>query len=173
MKSTTRGTLAAVLTGVAAAVGGAATSAAAVGQVPVPVSVPLDAVSRVVGTEAPQAGLEVPAPLLMPTPPEGPRFVPGHLMPERTLPEVPFTGALPGAHLSTPVPGALGDDHVGMALPANPLRTVTPGVALDAPLTRPSVANHGLPSLQEPALGVIAPVLQTVADGDLSTGPGL
>ncbi|MBX7546771.1 hypothetical protein [Streptomyces sp. NPDC004232] len=173
MKSTTRGTLAAVLTGVAAAVGAAATPAAAVGTVPVPV--PLGGASRVLGTEVPQAGLEVPVPLLMPTPPEGPRFVPGHLMPERTLPEVPFNGALPGAHLRTPIPDVLGDgaDHVGVTLPANPLRTMTPGVAMDAPLTQPSVANHGLPSLQEPALGVIAPVLQTVTNGDLSTGPGL
>ncbi|WEO97339.1 hypothetical protein A6P39_026815 [Streptomyces sp. FXJ1.172] len=173
MKSTTRGTLAAVVTGVAAAVGAAATPAAAVGTVPVPV--PLQGLSNALGTEVPKAGLEVPVPLLMPSVPEGPRYVTGHLLPERTLPPVPFTGALPGASLRAPVPQVLGDhfDHVGATIPVNDLRTLTPGLSVDAPLTPPNPDHFGLPDLKQPEVGLIAPVLQTVANADLSGGPGL
>lgn len=167
MKSTTRGTLAAVVTGVAAAVGAAATPAAAVGTVPIPV--PLGGLSTL-GMEAPKVGLEMPVPLLMPGVPEGPRYVTGHLLPERTLPPVPLTGALPGVSLSAPLPQVLGDgfDHVAVSTPTNDLRTLTPGLSLDAPLTPPNPGNFGLPSLKQPEAGVIAPALQTVADANLT-----
>ncbi|MFG2884002.1 hypothetical protein ACGFYV_17180 [Streptomyces sp. NPDC048297] len=171
MKSTTRGTLAAVVTGVAAAVGAAATPAAAVGTVPVPV--PLEGVSRSLHMEVPEAGLEVP--LLSPGAPEGPRFVTGRLLPDRTLPQVPLNGALPGAHLRAPLPHVLGDgfDHVGFDAPASDLHALAPGLAVDAPLTRPRGDNFGLPDLKLPQAGVIAPVLRTVPAADLVMGPGL
>ncbi|SOD86481.1 hypothetical protein [Streptomyces sp. Ag109_G2-15] len=170
MKSTTRGTLAAVVTGVAAAVGAAA-PAAAVGTVPVPV--PLDGVSKSLNMEVPKLGLEVP--LLKPGAPEGPRYVTGRLLPDRTLPQLPVTGSLPGADLRAPVPHVLGDDfdHVGVGAPASDLRTLGPGLALDAPLTAPNPDNFGLPDLKLPQAGVVAPVLQTVPGADLGLGPGL
>ncbi|MFF8730443.1 hypothetical protein ACF073_28770 [Streptomyces sp. NPDC015171] len=172
MKSTTRATLAAVITGVTAAVGAAATPAAAAPG-PIPVPVPLDGVSQSTGLEMPKAYLELP--LLTPGVPEGPRYVTGRLLPDHTLPRVPITGMLPGAHLRVPLPHALGDgfDHVGIDLPASSLRTLGPGLNLDAPLTPPNPANFGLPSLKMPQASVIAPVLQTVADADLGAGPGL
>ncbi|MFG2117772.1 hypothetical protein [Streptomyces sp. NPDC048710] len=170
MKSTTRGTLAAVVTGVAAVVG-AAGPAAAVGAVPVPV--PLEGVSDSLNMEVPKAGLEVP--LLTPGAPDGPRYVTGRLLPERALPQLPVTGALPGADLRTPLPHVLGDglDRVGVGAPASDLRTLGPGLALDAPLTQPNPDNFGLPDLKLPQAGVIAPALQTVPGADLGTGSGL
>ncbi|WP_225096417.1 hypothetical protein [Streptomyces sp. CoH27] len=171
MKSTTRGILAVVVAGAAAAVGAAATPAVAVGTVPVPV--PLEGVSQSLGMEVPEAGLELP--LLTPGTPEGPRYVTGHLLPDRTLPQLPVNGALPGADLRAPLPQLLGErfDHVGIEAPASDLRTLGPGLNLDAPLTQPDPRNFGLPDLKLPEAGVRAPVLQTVAGANLSSGPGV
>ncbi|MDT9700199.1 hypothetical protein [Streptomyces sp. P17] len=170
MKSTTRGTLAAVVTGVAAAVASAA-PAAAVGTVPVPV--PLDGVEKSLNIELPKLGGEIPVP--MPGAPEGPRYVEGRLIPERVIPQLPVTGGLPGVGLRAPLPHILGDDfdHVGVNAPASDLRTLAPGLTLDAPLTPPNPENFGLPELKLPEAGVLAPVVQTVTGADLVAGPGL
>jgi hypothetical protein len=45
-------------------------------------------------------------------------------------------------------------------------------VTADAPLTGPDPQHFGLPALKQPELGILAPVLQTVADADLGSGPG-
>ncbi|MBV2357480.1 hypothetical protein KUM39_24460 [Streptomyces sp. J2-1] len=170
MKSTTRGTLAAVVTGVAATVG-AAVPAAAVGSVPVPV--PLDGVSQSLNMEVPKVALDVP--LLTPGAPDGPRYVTGRLVPDRTLPQLPLTGALPGADVRAPLPRVLGDDfdHVGVDAPASDLHTLAPGLSVDAPLTQPNPDNYGLPDLKLPQVGVLTPMLQTVPGADLGMGPGL
>ncbi|MFE7858684.1 hypothetical protein ACIRP3_29355 [Streptomyces sp. NPDC101209] len=170
MKSTTRGTLAAVVTGVAAAVGAAA-PAVAVGTVPVPV--PLKGAEKALNMELPSVGGEIPLP--KPGKPDGPQFVEGRLLPARTLPQLPVTGGLPGAGLRAPVPHVLGDtfDHVGVEAPASDLRTMAPGLTVDAPLTRPNPDNFGLPDTKLPQAGVLAPVLQTVPGADLGLGPGL
>ncbi|MFD4510419.1 hypothetical protein [Streptomyces sp. NPDC058457] len=174
MKPTTRGSLAAVVTGVAAAVaavGAAATPAAAAGTVPVPV--PLDGVEKSLNMEVPKLGMELP--LLMPGAPDGPRYVEGRLLPDRALPQLPVNGGLPGLGLRAPLPHVLGDDfdHVGVDAPAGGLRTLAPGLSADAPLTAPDPKNSGLPGLQLPKAGLLAPVVQTVAGGDLGAGPGL
>ncbi|MFD8819168.1 hypothetical protein ACFV23_48755 [Streptomyces sp. NPDC059627] len=170
MKPTTRGTLAVVVTGVAVAVGAAATATAAPRTVPVPV--PLDGVEKSLGTQMPELGMELP--LLIPGVPQGPRYVEGRLIPEGALPQVPMNGQLPGVGLSVPLPRALGAgfDHVGVDIPASDLRTLTPGLELDAPLSAPDPQHYGLPHLKMPAVGVLAPVLQTVVGGDLGAGPG-
>ncbi|WP_046731523.1 hypothetical protein [Streptomyces humi] len=170
MKPTTRGTLAAVVTGVAVAVGATATPAAATGTVPVPV--PLDGVAKSLHTEVPGIGLELP--LLVPGVPETPRYVQGRLIPEHALPRVPMNGVLPGADLRLPLPHALGPgfDHVGADLPASDLRALTPGLELDAPLSAPDPQHYGMPNLKMPEAGVLGPVLQTVVGGDLGAGPG-
>ncbi|MET9909133.1 hypothetical protein ABZZ74_20360 [Streptomyces sp. NPDC006476] len=172
MKSTTRGTLAAVLTGVAAAVGAAAaTPAAAIGTVPVPV--PLAGAEQSLGMELPKLGGEIP----LPTPgrPDGPRYVEGRLIPEHVLPQLPVAGGLPGAGLRAPLPHVLGDrfDHVGLSTPASDVRTLAPGLNLDAPLSPPNPRNAGLPDLKLPEAGVLTPVLQTVPGANLGLGPGL
>ncbi|MEV0171929.1 hypothetical protein AB0I00_12535 [Streptomyces sp. NPDC050803] len=170
MKSTTRGTLAAVVTGVAAAVASAA-PAAAVGTVPVPV--PLDGVEKSLNIELPKLGGEIPVP--MPGAPEGPRYVEGRLIPDRVIPQLPVSGGLPGAGLRAPLPHVLGDDfdHVGVQAPASDLRTLAPGLSVDAPLTAPNADNFGLPEPKLPQVGVLTPVLQTVPGAELVTGPGL
>ncbi|MFJ6082775.1 hypothetical protein ACIQI8_15360 [Streptomyces sp. NPDC092369] len=172
MKSTTRGTLAAVLTGVAAAVGAAAaTPAAAVGTVPVPV--PLEGAEQALNIALPKVGGEIPVP--MPGKPDGPRYVEGRLIPEHVIPQLPVHGGLPGLGLRAPLPHVLGDDfdHVGLQTPASDLRTLAPGLSLDAPLTPPNADNAGLPDLKLPQAGVLAPVLQTVPGANLGLGPGL
>ncbi|MEV5954315.1 hypothetical protein AB0M11_11165 [Streptomyces sp. NPDC051987] len=173
MKPTTRGTLAAAVTGVVAAVaavGAAATPAAAAGTVPVPV--PLDGVGKSLDMEVPKLGMELP--LLTPGAPEGPRYVEGRLLPDRALPQLPVSGGLPGLDLRAPLPHVLGGDfdHVGVDAPASDLRALAPGLSLDAPLTAPDPHHFGLPGLRQPRAGLLAPALQTVAGGDLGAGPG-
>ncbi|MGW3460858.1 hypothetical protein ACWDE9_15235 [Streptomyces olivaceoviridis] len=170
MKPTTRGTLAAVVTGVAATVGAAAPAAAA-GTVPVPV--PLGGVSTALGMEVPRLGAELPLP--KPGAPDGPRYVTGRLLPDRTLPQLPVTSGLPGLDARAPLPHLLGDgfDHLDADAPAGDLRALAPGLSLDAPLTAPDGNNFGLPGAKLPQAGVLAPALQTVAGGNLGTGPGL
>ncbi|MER5430601.1 hypothetical protein [Streptomyces sp. NPDC002588] len=173
MKPTTRGTLAAVLTCVAAAAASATavTPAAAVGTVPVPV--PLDGVEKSLDVELPRIGGEIPLPT--PGAPEGPRYAEGRLIPERAVPQLPVSGGLPGAGVRAPVPETLGNgfNHVGLDAPASDLRTLGPGVALDAPLTAPNPDNFGLPDLKPPQAGVLTPVLQTAPGADLGLGQGL
>ncbi|MER6343101.1 hypothetical protein ACWC10_08820 [Streptomyces sp. NPDC001595] len=170
MKSTTRGTLAAVVAGVAAAVGAAASPAAAAGTVPVPV--PLNGVEESLDMELPEVAGELP--LLMPGEPEGPRYVEGRLVPDRTLPQLPVTGGLPGAGLHAPLPRLLGDDfdHVGLQAPSSDLRTLAPGLSADTPITPPDPEHYGLPGLKLPQAGVLTPVLQTVPGAELVMGPG-
>ncbi|MFC4506772.1 MULTISPECIES: hypothetical protein [Streptomyces] len=172
MKSTTRGTLAAVLTCVAAAAGAAAaTPAAAIATVPVPV--PLNGVEKSLNVELPEIGGQIPLP--MPGAPEGPRYVEGRLIPERVIPQLPVGAGLPGADVRAPVPEILGNgfNHVGLDAPASDLRTLGPGVALDAPLTAPNPENFGLPDPKLPQAGVLTPVLQTVPGAGLGLGQGL
>ncbi|MFJ5773446.1 hypothetical protein [Streptomyces sp. NPDC093094] len=170
MKPTTRGTLAAVLAGVAAAVGAAATPAAAAGTVPVPV--PLEGAESSLGLELPEVGGEVPVP--MPGDPAGPRHVEGRLLPERAVPQLPVSGGLPGLGLHAPLPHVLGEgfDHLAVDAPASGLRTLAPGLTLDAPLTPPNPDAFGLPGLKLPEAGVLTPVLQTVPGADLGLDDG-
>ncbi|MFI9603771.1 hypothetical protein ACIHCX_28650 [Streptomyces sp. NPDC052043] len=169
MKSITRGTLAAVITGVAAAMGAAATPAAAVDAVPVPV--PLGGAEAALGTELPEVDGQLPLPTA--GVPEPPRFVKGRLLPEHTVPRLPVDGGLPGLELRAPLAHALDDgfDHVGVGVPASDVRSLTPGLALDAPLTAPRPGE--LPALKQPELAVLAPVLRTTPGADLMAGPGL
>ncbi|MBG0855168.1 hypothetical protein I2W78_25810 [Streptomyces spinoverrucosus] len=170
MKSTTRGTLAAVLTCVAAAATGAATASPAAA---FPVPVPLEGAETALGVELPQIGAEIPTP--KPGAPEGPRYVEGRLLPERALPQLPVNGGVPGAGVRAPVPHILGDDfdHAGVSVPASDLRALAPGVNVDAPLTGPTRERYGLPHLKQPQLGVLAPTLQTAPGANLVMGPGL
>ncbi|MFD8347436.1 hypothetical protein ACFV1X_00535 [Streptomyces coelicoflavus] len=171
MKPTTRRTLAAVVTGVAAAVGATATPAVAARAIPVPV--PLDGAETALGMELPEVAGELPVPTA--GAPEVPRYVEGRLLPERTLPQLPVRGGLPGVDLRQPVPHVLGDDfdHAGVDAPAAELRTLAPGLSLDAPLTAPNPDALGLPAPKLPEAGVLAPVVRTAPVADLGVGPGL
>ncbi|MFB7594263.1 hypothetical protein [Streptomyces sp. NPDC056160] len=171
MKSTTRGTLAALVTGVAAAVGAAATPAAAVGTVPLPV--PLGGAETALGMELPRVGGELPLPTA--GSPEGPRFAEGRLLPAGAVPRLPVHGGLPGLDVRAPLAHALGDgfDHVGVSTPASGLRAVSPGLTADGPLTGPRAGHAGLPDLKQPQLGLLAPALRTAPGAEMVAGPGL
>ncbi|KPI17701.1 hypothetical protein OK074_1722 [Actinobacteria bacterium OK074] len=170
MKSTTRGTLAAVVTCVAAAAGAAATPAAAAGTVPVPV--PLDGVEKSLNVQLPKVGGELP--LLTPGVPTGPQYVEGCMVPAHALPQVPIGGALPGASLHAPLAHVLGPgfDHVDVDAPASDLRTLTPGASVDTPLTLPDADHMGMPDPKLPQAAVLTPLLQTVPGALLEAGGG-
>ncbi|MFF8530671.1 hypothetical protein ACN6K9_008268 [Streptomyces sp. SAS_267] len=171
MKPTTRGTLAAVMTGVAAAVGAAAaTPAVAAATVPIPV--PLNGVEQSLGLKAPEVAGELPLPL--PGRPEGPRYAEGRMIPAGAVPQVPLSGGLPGADVRTPLPHVLdgGFEHLGLSAPAAGLRTLTPGADLDSPLGAPDPARLGLPGLKEPQAAVLAPLVRTTPTANLEMGSG-
>jgi hypothetical protein len=154
MKSTTRVTLAAVVTGVAAAVGAAATPAAAVDAVPV--AVPLDSVEKPLNMELPELGYEIPVP--RPVKQEGSTgYAVGGFVPERTLPQPPVAYGLPGAWLTTPLPHVLGDgvDHVGVHLPASGLGAPASGLSVDIPLTGPEGDDPAQPHSSLPKVGIL------------------
>ncbi|WP_405768353.1 hypothetical protein [Streptomyces sp. NBC_01538] len=167
MKSTTRTLAVAVLTGVAAAVGAAAPAVAA-GTVPVPV--PLDGVEKSLNVSLPKVGGELP--VLTPGVPEGPRYVEGQMLPASTLPQVPMGAALPGLSAEAPLPQVVGKgfDEARGSVPAADLRTLTPGLSVDTPLTAPNSEVFGLPMLKEPRAAVLTPLLQTAPTGVLGLG---
>ncbi|MGX1914620.1 hypothetical protein ACWIID_38225 [Streptomyces phaeochromogenes] len=168
MKSTTRGTLAAVVTCVAAAVATPAVAADGI-----PVAVPLDGVENSLNMEMPRVGGTLPLPT--PGSPDGPRYVEGRLLPDRAVPQLPVTSDLPSLDLRTPVPRVLGDtfDHVAASTPTSDLRALTPGASLDAPLTAPQADKLGLPAPKLPEVGLLAPVLQAAPGANLGLAPGL
>lgn len=170
MKSTTRGTLAAVITGIAAAVGAAAPAAAA-GTLPVPV--PLEGAEQSLGVELPEIGATMPLPAT--GVPEAPRYTEGSLMPDRTVPQVPLGSTLPGLDVRAPLPHLVGPgfDHVSAELPVTGLRAMAPGLAADAPLTAPDPGNFGMPGTRLPEAGLLAPVVEAVPAANLGVGPGL
>jgi hypothetical protein len=152
MKSTTRVTLAAVATGIAAAVGATATPAAAVDAVPV--AVPLEGVEKPLTMELPELGYEIPVP--KPATRElRTGYAEGSL--GGTLPQPPVTYGLPGAWLTTPLPHVLGKDvdHFGIHLPASDRRTLAPGLAIDVPLAADE-EDPAQPHTRLPQVGVLA-----------------
>ncbi|MFF3481940.1 hypothetical protein ACFYXC_01495 [Streptomyces sp. NPDC002701] len=168
MKSTTRGTLAAVVTCVAAAVATPAVAADGV-----PVAVPLNGVEHSLDMEMPKVGGTVP--LIKPGSPDGPRYVEGRLLPDRAVPQVPFSSDMPSLDLRTPLPRVLGEsfDHLTATTAASDLHAVTPGASLDAPLTAPRADALGLPAPKLPEAGLLAPVLQAAPEASLGLAPGL
>jgi len=168
MKSTTRGTLAAVVTCVAAAVATPAVAAEGI-----PVAVPLEGAERALNTELPSISGRLP--LIRPGRPDGPRYVEGRMVPEGAVPRVPISSNLPSVDLRTPLPLPIGDavDRLAVSTPTSDLRALTPGASLDAPLTAPRRGHIGLPATKLPEIALLAPVLQTAPGATLGLAPGL
>ncbi|KAA0913855.1 hypothetical protein [Streptomyces apricus] len=168
MKSTTRGTFAAVITCVAAAVATPAVAADAV-----PVVVPLQGAEQALDMEMPKVSGTVP--LVKPGSPDGPQYVEGRLLPDRALPQVPVSAGLPELDVRAPLPRVLGDtfDHLSTTTPDSTMRTQTPGASLDAPLTAPRPELLGLPAPKLPEAGLLAPALQGAPGASLDVAPGL
>lgn len=156
MKMTARGSIAALMTCMAAA--GAATPAVADS---VPVGVPLDAVKTTLGVDTPRVATAVPMPIV--GAPDAPRYHKGDLLPSPLLPVLPISTELGNTLVGAPVPNLLGDpktDGEGtLETPATDLLTRTPGAVVGAPLTLPNGANYGIPDLTTPKLGLTAPEL--------------
>lgn len=156
MKMTARGSIAALMTCMAAA--GAATPAMADA---VPVGVPLDAVRTTLGVDVPHLATGVPVPVV--GAPEAPRFHKGDMLPTPLLPAVPIGTELGDTVLTSPVPNVAGkpetDGEGSLDAPATTVRTRTPGLLVGSPLTMPDGSNYGLPNVTAPALGVVAPDL--------------
>lgn len=156
MKMTARGSIAALMTCMAAA--GAATPAVADS---VPVGVPLDAVKTTLGVDTPRVATAVPVPVV--GAPEAPRYHTGDLVPNPVLPSMPITTQLGGTLVGAPVPNLLGDPKTdaegSVQTPATDLLTRTPGAVVGAPLTMPNGDNFGIPDLSTPKLGLTTPEL--------------
>ncbi|MGW7171487.1 hypothetical protein [Streptomyces xanthophaeus] len=156
MKMTARGSIAALLTCMAAA--GAATPALADS---VPVGVPLDAVESTLGVDAPRVATGVPVPVV--GAPEAPRHHRGDMLPTPLLPAVPIGAELGNTLVTTAVPNLAGkpetDGEGSLDAPASTVRTRTPGLILGSPLTMPDGSNSGLPNLTKPELGLLTPEL--------------
>ncbi|MCF3181541.1 hypothetical protein IPZ70_16555 [Streptomyces polychromogenes] len=154
MKMTARGSIAALMTCMAAAAAASPATAATV-----PVGVPLDAVETTLGVPTPQVGTAVPMPVV--GAPEAPVLHKGDLLPSPLLPAVPVATDLGLTKVVSPVPNLLGsketDGEGSLESPATTLLTRTPGAVVGAPLTMPDAGNRGIPNLTAPKLGVVAP----------------
>ncbi|MER5929409.1 hypothetical protein [Streptomyces sp. NPDC002054] len=153
---TARGSIAALMTCMAAA--GAAAPAVAGG---VPVGVPLDAVEGALGVDAPRLGTGVPLPVVGAI--EPPVHHQGDMLPTPVLPAIPVGTELGDTLVSSPVPNLLGsketDGEGSLDAPATTLLARSPGAVLGSPLTMPDASNSGLPNVVAPKLGVIGPEL--------------
>lgn len=156
MKMTARGSIAALMTCLAAA--GAATPAVADS---VPVGIPLEAVETTLGVDAPRVATGVPVPVV--GAPDVPRHHTGDMLPTPLLPTVPIGAELGDTLVASPVPNLLGkpetDGEGSVGAPATTMRARTPGAVVGSPLTMPDGSNFGLPNLTTPKLGIIAPEL--------------
>ncbi|MET9696502.1 hypothetical protein ABZY31_06205 [Streptomyces sp. NPDC006529] len=156
MKMTARGSLAALMTCMAAA--GAASPALAS---TVPVGVPLEAVETTLGVDTPRVATGVPVPVV--GAPDVPRHHTGDLLPTPLVPTIPVGTELGRTGITSPVPNLLGrpetDGEGSLDSPETTLLARTAGVVVGAPLSMPDGHNYGLPNLVAPKLGVIAPEL--------------
>ncbi|MFD6229469.1 hypothetical protein ACFWFZ_21745 [Streptomyces sp. NPDC060232] len=154
MKMTARGSIAALLTCMAAA--GVATPAVADG---VPVGVPLEGVETTTGLAVPRIATAVPLPVV--GAPEAPRMHTGEMLPTPLLPAVPIATELGETLVTSPLPNLAGrpetDGEGSLESPATTVRTRTPGAVVGSPLTMPDGSNFGLPNLTAPKLGLLAP----------------
>ncbi|MER6913683.1 hypothetical protein ABT354_18595 [Streptomyces sp. NPDC000594] len=157
MKSTTRGTLAAVLACMASAVG----AAPAVAGTSVPVILPLESLETVVPIQAPKLSTGVPVPV--PGAPDGPRHSPGRLLPERLLPQIPLTAELPRTVAALPLEHPLQEGNLGVATLASvaeELSLTSPGLDLGAPVSAPRPELAGQPTPVLPQAALLTPALQ-------------
>ncbi|MET9515884.1 hypothetical protein [Streptomyces sp. NPDC002994] len=151
--SVTAAFLACMATAAAASPAAAGTSA--------PVDLPLEHLERVLPVEAPELRTGVPVPVA--GVPDGPRYVTGRLLPEKTLPAVPFTAELPETEVELPVKDPLGEGNLGAlraVSEASDLTLKAPGATVGAPLSAPREHLSGLPEPVLPQLGLVSPILQ-------------
>ncbi|MFF0446828.1 hypothetical protein ACFYT4_10505 [Streptomyces sp. NPDC004609] len=165
MKSTTRASLTALMACMASAVAAAPAAAAA----SVPVTLPLESLETVLPLEAP--GLSTGVPVPVPGAPDGPRHVTGRMLPQRVLPQVPFTSGLPRTALEVPLESPLVEGAPGLAraaVEAPDTRLTTPGASLGAPLSAPRPELFGQPEPVLPEAALLTPALAGTPAADLA-----
>ncbi|ORT59074.1 hypothetical protein [Streptomyces sp. CB03238] len=146
-----------------------ASPAAAAAAVPVaPVDVPLHGLGTVLPTETPTLRTGVPIPL-----PGAPMGLTGHgegrVQPIH-LPQLPFTTGVPETLVSAPLPNVVEGEPTGRALiaaPASEVQATTPGAILGSPVTLPRAESLGLPGLELPQVGFLAPTVTGALDSTL------
>ncbi len=156
MKSTTGGSLAVIVACMASAVA----AAPAVAATAVPVTLPLESLETVMPLEAPVLSTGVP--VLVPGAPEAPRHVTGRLLPQGTVPQVPFGSELPRTLVELPVENPLGEGNLGVASvvsDGSDIDLTSPGASVDAPLSEPRPELAGQPEPVLPELALLAPEL--------------
>jgi hypothetical protein len=166
MKSTTRGSVAAIVACVASAAGAGPAAALSA-----PVTLPLESVETALPVSAPALRTGVPVPV--PHAPEAPRHVTGSLLPTGLLPRVPLTGEVPVTALEVPLEDPLTDRPVGVlgaAAGAPDLALSTPGASLGAPLSAPRPELSGWPEPVLPEVAVLAPALSGTPAADVLLG---
>lgn len=164
MKLTTRGSVAALMACMATAVA----AGPAVAGTSVPVTLPLESLETALPIEAPSLRSGVPVPV--PGAPEAPRHVTGQLLPQGTVPAVPFTSELPTTLLEVPVENPLGEGNLGVASAvskASDLRLTSPGASVGAPVSEPRADLFGQPEPTLPQAALITPALQGTPAADL------
>ncbi|MBW1596952.1 hypothetical protein [Streptomyces sp. JJ38] len=159
MKISKQGTFAALSMCAASALTPAAQAAAADNSsVPVPVNVPLESVETALPVaEAPTVFATVPSsPLTTPT-------LPPLMQDERvTVPAVPELGAIldsPALTAEAPVPG-LDGTAAQLSTGSEALRTTTPALSADLPLTNPATSDTGFTDLTTPGARLTTPTVQ-------------
>ncbi|MET7618280.1 hypothetical protein [Streptomyces sp. NPDC005408] len=146
----------------------AVAAAPAVAGPSVPVTLPLESLETVLPVEAPALRAGVPVPV--PGAPDGPRYATGKLLPEGTVPQVPFTSTLPETLLEAPVENPLGEGNIGVARAASEatdLKLTSPGASVGAPVSEPRADLFGRPEAVLPELSVLTPTLQGTPAADL------
>ncbi|MGW2016342.1 hypothetical protein [Streptomyces sp. NPDC001927] len=126
-----------------------------------PVVVPLQGLEPVIPMDAPTVATGVPLPI--PGGPTGFQEGQSGLLPDVSLPRVPFTSTLPETVLAAQLPEVIEGSEPGEALFATPRSEMvgaTPGATVGNPVVPPRGDRLGLPDLAVPEVGVVAPALR-------------
>ncbi|MFG3499266.1 hypothetical protein [Streptomyces sp. NPDC047928] len=137
-----------------------------------PVEVPLEALGTVLPMEPPTVRTGVPLP--MPGTPQGLGATRDGRMQELLVPRTPLTAQSAGTRIAVPLPGLLGGRPLGTAAVTSPgtdLRTATPGATLGSPLSLPRGEALGLPDVELPQAGLLAPTLMGALESDMGLEP--
>lgn len=145
-----------------------ASPAAAAAAVPVaPVDVPLHGLGTVL-TETPTLRTGVPIPL-----PGAPMGLTGHgegKVQPLLLPQLPVTTGIPETLVSAPLPSIVEGEPTGRAVvasPASEVQATTPGAILGLPVTLPRAESLGMPGVELPQVGFLAPTVSGALDSTL------
>ncbi|MER7111092.1 hypothetical protein [Streptomyces sp. NPDC000229] len=132
-----------------------------------PVDVPLHGLGTVLPTETPTLRTGVPIP--MPGAPMGLTGYGEGKVQSLRLPQLPVTAVVPETLVSAPLPSVV-EGETGRALVAAPpsvVQATTPGAILRSPVTLPRAESFGLPGVELPQVGFLAPTVTAAVGSTL------